>query len=391
MNQETQANFKDYPLQLLKPSYDSPLTDILFELEHLRRVKLAVTTPEHIFKQIKRIFQMLESLGSARIEGNRTTVSDYLQMDQNSNALLASQKEELTEITNLEVALDYIDQTVTAGCEITEFFIKELQQITVQNLNKEGDLNSGSYRNHQVMISGSAHLPPDFMQVPNYMKELVDFINCEDPPKYDLIKVALVHHRFGWIHPFGNGNGRTVRLLTYALLLKYGFNIGDYDRLINPTAVFCCDREKYYSMLTIADQGTAEALEQWCQYVLDGLLNERKKLDIFLDFEEVKKKILRPTLSFAQKHGVLTTEELNILSFILENGEISNADISKHFKIKSNQTSYVLKKLRDRLLIVPSKEKKREYIFNMESRELRLGVIDAMHQADLIPKSLLKN
>lgn len=49
MNQEPQANFKDYPLQLLKPSYDSPLTDILFELEHLRRVKLAVTTPEHIF------------------------------------------------------------------------------------------------------------------------------------------------------------------------------------------------------------------------------------------------------------------------------------------------------------------------------------------------------
>jgi hypothetical protein len=46
------------------------------------------------------------------------------------------------------------------------------------------------------------------------MKELVDFI-----------KVALSHHRFGWIHPFRNGNGRVVRLLTYLLLIKYGFNV----------------------------------------------------------------------------------------------------------------------------------------------------------------------
>lgn len=57
------------------------------------------------------------------------------------------------------------------------------------------------------------------------MQELTAFINAADPPKYDLIKVALAHHRFGWIHPFGNGNGRVVRLLTYSLLINYGFNV----------------------------------------------------------------------------------------------------------------------------------------------------------------------
>jgi Fic family protein len=33
------------------------------------------------------------------------------------------------------------------------------------------------------------------------MAELTAFINRADKPKYDLMKIALVHHRFGWIHP----------------------------------------------------------------------------------------------------------------------------------------------------------------------------------------------
>lgn len=126
--------------------------------------------------------------------------------------------------------------------------------------------------------------------VPELMHELVEFINRDDKSQYDLIKVALVHHRFGWIHPFGNGNGRTVRLLTYALLLKYGFNVGDYGRLINPTAIFCCDRDKYYEMLTKADSGTEKGIYEWCLYVLKGLLHERKKLDILLRYDSVKEK-----------------------------------------------------------------------------------------------------
>lgn len=97
--------------------------------------------------------------------------------------------------------------------------------------------------------------------------------------KYDLIKVALAHHRFGWVHPFSNGNGRVVRLLTYALMIKYGFNVKAGGRVLNPTAVFCSDREKYYEMLTLADAGSPAHLERWCVYVLQGVLAELQKVD----------------------------------------------------------------------------------------------------------------
>jgi len=40
------------------------------------------------------------------------------------------------------------------------------------------------------------------------------FINKLDRPKYSLLKIAIAHHRFVWIQPFNNGNGRTVHLFT---------------------------------------------------------------------------------------------------------------------------------------------------------------------------------
>lgn len=151
--------------------------------------------------------------------------------------------------------MDYIEEVTAPGTPLTEHFIRELHALTVVDLQREGDRTPGTYRPHPILIAQSAHRPPDAVSVPQYMGELVDFVNRADPPKYDLMKVALAHHRFGWIHPFGNGNGRVVRLLTYALLIKYGFNVGTANRLLNPTAVFCNDRERYYAMLSGADTG----------------------------------------------------------------------------------------------------------------------------------------
>jgi hypothetical protein len=65
--------FNHHDLTLLNPAFNSPLVDVLTELEYLRRLQLGGTTPPQVFFQLKTIFHMLESLGSARIEGNHTT------------------------------------------------------------------------------------------------------------------------------------------------------------------------------------------------------------------------------------------------------------------------------------------------------------------------------
>lgn len=68
-----------HDLCLLNPAFDSPLVDVVTDLEHLRRLRLGGSTPAPVIFQLKSIFHMLESLGSARIEGNHTTLADYVE------------------------------------------------------------------------------------------------------------------------------------------------------------------------------------------------------------------------------------------------------------------------------------------------------------------------
>ncbi|HED30815.1 MAG TPA: Fic family protein [Prosthecochloris aestuarii] len=379
--------FVHHDLSLIKPAFDSPLVDILTELEHLRRLRLSGTTPAPVFFQLKQIFHMLESLGSARIEGNHTTLADLV--ESRLEGQHPDGTDQLREMENIERAMSYIDEHVQPGSALTETFIRELHALTVTGLQRESDATPGAYRQVPVSIAGSDHLPPDFFQVPNYMTELVGFINSDDPHKYDLIKVALAHHRFGWIHPFRNGNGRVVRLLTYLLLIKYGFNVQAGGRVLNPTAVFCNDRDKYYQMLGLADSGTDEGMESWCVYVLQGILDELRKVDQLADFAYLQEKILIPALSYAEERQVITRQEAVVLQRAAKSGIAKTGDLTGSITdLTSGQRTYLIKKLVERKMLQPIKEGARQYAIGFSNSVLMRGIIMALSNEGFIPASL---
>lgn len=380
--------FTHYDLTLLNPSFDSPLVDVLTELEYLRRFQLQGTTPPPVFFQLKNIFHMLESLGSARIEGNHTTLADYVEsrLDGTDRQIPADQ---LREMMNIEAAMTYIEEAMRPGDRLTEHLIREVHIITVKELEREGDATPGAYRQTGVRIAQSEHLPPDPVQVPHYMQQLVAFINEEHPHKYDLIKVALAHHRFGWIHPFRNGNGRVVRLLTYALLIKYDFNVTTGGRILNPTAVFCNDRDRYYAMLAQADTGTKEGLESWCVYVLEGILGELKKVDQLTDLGYLHDRILVPALAYAKERKLITPQEEKILHIAAKKGVVKADDLKPAMpSMSASQRTYQIGKLVDRNMLQPIKEGARQYTVGFSNSYLIRGFIRALSNESFIPASL---
>jgi len=242
----SETEFKHHDLKLLEPTFDSTLTDLIIELDHLRKKQLGGSTHPKVFFQLKHIFHTLESIGSARIEGNNTTIAEYIETKLSDIKVVSPS---IREIQNIEKAMAFIEENVS-DYPINRLFLSEMHKKIVDGLKPppdgEGDATPGDYRKINLRINKSTHKPPEWFAVEDYMNELLEFVNKDDSPKYDLLKTAIAHHRFVWIHPFGNGNGRTVRLFTYAMLVKAGFNV-NVGRIINPTAVFCSNRNDYYN------------------------------------------------------------------------------------------------------------------------------------------------
>lgn len=103
---------------------------------------------------------------------------------------------------------------------------------------------AGEYRQDNLYITGSDHLPPHWSNVPSSMgevevrmKEYSDALRAveglvmqyENMEKEKLEAIqeimnfaAYVHHIITYIHPFQDGNGRTARLAANLILERYG-------------------------------------------------------------------------------------------------------------------------------------------------------------------------
>ncbi|WP_310587665.1 Fic family protein [Fibrella rubiginis] len=236
-------------------------------------------------------------------------------------------------------------------------------------------------------MNKASHVPPDPLLITDYIDELTAFINKEDSPKYDLLKVALAHHRFMWIHPFGNGNGRTGRLFTYAMLVRGGFNV-EKGRILNPTAVFCNDRNAYYHYLSGADEGDNAGLIQWCDYVLRGLRDEIEKIDRLLDYDYLKTEILTPALKDALDRQYVSEAEYRILVTVINAPSqlIQAGDIADLFPGKvSYDLSRQLRVLRDRQMLQPEKENGRKYTIRFDNSYLLRSVMRMLDKKGFLP------
>ena len=365
------------------PKFDSDLTKTILELEHLKNRSLKNTTSESNFLQLKSLLHAVEAVTSARIEGNHTTIASYIEKrDDDSH----KNDEQIIEISNLIDGLDFIDKYVMEE-PISADFIKELHRIVVGDLTHEGDKRAGAWRDEPRYIANTKHQPPEPYDVPDLMRELINYINSNEGEQYDLLKIAIANHRFVWIHPFGNGNGRTDRLMTYALLCKKGYIAPNKMRLFNPTAIFAGDRNKYYDMLALADDYKDEHILEWCEYFLSGVRDEIKKSESLADAEFVNKKILLPSVDRMEKAGVVSKLESNILGRAIRLGAIKAGNIKDLWgrEVTSVAIAQQIKKLRDRNLIKATHEGGREYEITFENSELTRVTLEQMDLAGLLP------
>lgn len=366
----------------------SKTASLVVALEPLRSKYLTGTTPPWIFFGLKNLFQTIESVTSARIEGNNTTIADFVEAARDGDKK-ATKKDSIKMIMNVERGIQEIEDLNMETVKFDKDFIFGLHRTVVDGLspNNEGDDRAGAYRNTPRQITNSLLVLPAPADIRELMDELMTFINSSVDHQLDLVKIAMVHHRFVWIHPFGNGNGRVVRLLTYAMLAKAGYIDKDGARLLDPAAVFGIDKKVYYEKLAGADDLSDFGLVAWCEYMLEGLLSEVGKIDRLLDEDFTKSRIIVPAIEHAYEKQRITRLEKNMLLICVEKNIVSASDFSHLFPkgISPVNISLAIRKLKDQNLIQPTRPNARKYTLCMNRNAITTGIIGKLDENGFLP------
>jgi len=125
---------------------------------------------------------------------------------------------------------------------------------------------AGKIRTYPVRISGSRHLPPDPFELDLLIREFFSWYNQNKNKMHPVHLAALVHFRFVSIHPFGDGNGRIIRLFMNYVLHKNGYPM----LIINYT-----DRRSYYNALETSNVKNDESI--FTLWFFRRYLKENKK------------------------------------------------------------------------------------------------------------------
>lgn len=217
--------------------------------------------PGSVLNKIKEGLALEWTYNSNSIEGNTLSLNETRLILQEGITVKGKSLREHFEAYNHEKAIDYLYGLVSSNYTLRTIDILSLHGLVLRSI--EDDF-AGRIRNGGVRIVGANFTPPNAAKVGDLIDELILFVNENPLGLNDIVLATIFHHRLVWIHPFFDGNGRTVRLAMNLLLLKVGFP---------PAIILKNDRKKYYDALNQANKGSYQKLGLMMVQALERSLN----------------------------------------------------------------------------------------------------------------------
>lgn len=149
------------------------------------------------------------------LEGNTLSMAEtYALIFTQTGVTVKGEPREIYEAINHKYAMDYM--LTKMDDHLTEQAVIALAKLVNRNIN---DIDG--YRKTQVFLQGAEHIPPPANMV---KQQMMYFIHNYNTTSYTSVfeKIASNHIAFERIHPFGDGNGRTGRLLMQYECIKNG-------------------------------------------------------------------------------------------------------------------------------------------------------------------------
>ena len=211
------------------------------------------------------------------IEGNTLSLEDVGRiMDNKLDDFAPSQKYQVSEVQNVINAYNHIARNIDgeAFSRVTPEQIKDDNKTILQNLDLKPEVVPGEIRTHSVVVSRYRGAPAEDCQY--LLSELCEWLNSDwGLEKHNIIaegilKAILGHLYIAWIHPFGDGNGRTARMLELRLLMATGVPMNAAHLLSN---YYNDTRAEYYLALDRSVQGGGDGIRKFIGYALQGFVD----------------------------------------------------------------------------------------------------------------------
>jgi len=244
--------------------------------EHMAGVPLLPGVAQHLHE----IFLAKGVLATTAIEGNTLTEEEVLKQIEGQLKLPPSKEYLGKEIDNIVEACNSIGIAILEGSatDLKPETIKQFNLMVLRNLPLDEKVIPGEIRSHSVVVGGYKGAPAEDCSY--LLDRLCNWLNTElVPPRTDLkiafgiLKAIVSHIYIAWIHPFGDGNGRTARLVEFQILLSVGVPSTAAHLLSNH---YNQTRTEYYRQLGLANKMNGDIFP-FIEYALQGFVDGLKE------------------------------------------------------------------------------------------------------------------
>ena len=278
-----------------------------------------------------------EAKDSSAIENIITTQDDLYQAGLGNQSIIVSAAAK--EVLRYREAISHGFILLKKNHLLTINVIKDIQRVLVEN--NEGFRTVPGTSLKSSVDGRIVYTPPqDIDTINKTMSNLEQFVNDDKLCDYDpLVKMAIIHHQFESIHPFGDGNGRTGRIMNILYLIQT--DILDLP-ILYLSRFITHHKAEYYRLLQAIRDKQGNNFKEWEEWILFILKGIEETADFTIDMVKgistlmvsFKTKI-RPAFGKKYKHDLLNNlffHPYTKIEFLMNDLTISRPTAAKYLE-----------------------------------------------------------
>lgn len=338
------------------------LTDLALELAQ-RSAGFRKSLPDGVMTALADLVRSMNCYYSNLIEGHDTHPIDIeraLKDDYSADP----EKRNLQREATAHIAVQaWIDEGGLDGRAFTANGIREIHhrfcellpgELLWQEPERPGEkvpVVPGEYRTRDVQVG--LHIPVSPGAVPRFMERFEEAYT--DLGRTDLILAAAsAHHRLAWIHPFIDGNGRVIRLMSYAVLREtldtggiwsvargLARNVGEYKKHLA-----ACDLGRRND-LDGRGHLSEEALAAFTEFFLETCIDQVKFMEGLVQPDELRSRMML-WAEEETRMDRLPAKAGNVLEAVLYRGELPRGDVPGLLGVSPRSARRIVSALIDR-------------------------------------------